>query len=135
MTKNIWGSPFATQRKPKEAKEPKEKTEPKEKPKKVSRLSRADVRLLLDCSASAINDGLIAWTERWMTQLIQERAFPPHLNRAGAYQYLLDFLGEGATEVLNAIRRDHYGWGSGTQPNGDAGVSEFDFLMGVPMVV
>ena len=130
MTKNIWGSPFATQRKPKE---PKEKAEPKEKPKKIPRLTRSDVRLLLDCAASAINDALIAWTERWMTQLIQERAFPPHLNRAGAYQYLLDFLGEGATEVLNAIRRDHYGWG--TQPNGDAGVSEFDFLMGVPMVV
>jgi len=66
-----------------------------------------------------------------MTQLIQERAFPPHLNRAGAYQYLLDFLGEGATEVLNTIRRDHYG----TQQNVGAGVSEFDFLTGVPMVV
>ena len=129
MTKNIWGSPFsADQRKPRE---PKEKTEPKEKPKKIPRLSRADVRLLLDCPASAINESLIAWVERWMTQLIQERAFPPHLSRAGAYQYLLDFLGEGATEVLNTIRRDHYG----IQRNGDAGVSEFDFLMGVPMVV
>ena len=129
MTKNIWGSPFsADQRKPRE---PKEKTEPKEKPKKIPRLTRSDVRLLLDCPTNAINESLIAWTQRWMTQLIQERAFPPHLSRAGAYQYLLDFLGEGATEVLNTIRRDHYG----IQRNGDAGVSEFDFLMGVPMVV
>ena len=133
MTKNIWGSPFsADQRKPRE---PKEKTEPKEKPKKVSRLSRSDVRLLLDCPANAINEAMISWTERWMTQLIQEKAFPPHLARSGAYQYLLDFLGEGATEVLNAIRREHYGWGSGIQPNGGAGVNEFDFLIGVPMVV
>ena len=129
MTKNIWGSPFSTdQRKPRE---PKEKAEPKEKPKKIPRLTRSDVRLLLDCPASSINETLIAWVERWMTQLIQERAFPPHLNRAGAYQYLLDFLGEGATEVLNTIRRDHYG----TQQNVGAGVGEFDFLTGVPMVV
>jgi hypothetical protein len=131
MTKNIWGSPFSNDQR--KAKEPKEKTEPKEKPKKIPRLSRSDVRLLLDCSAADISEGLIAWTERWMTQLIQERAFPPHFVRAGAYQYLLDFLGDGATEVLNAIRRDHYGWG--TRPNGGAGVSEFDFLIGVPMVV
>ena len=130
MTKNIWGSPFATLRKPKEPKEKAEPT-PKEKPKKIPRLTRSDVRLLLDCAASAINETLIVWVERWMTQLIQERAFPPHLSRAGAYQYLLDFLGEGATEVLNTIRRDHYG----TQRNVDAGVGEFDFLMGVPMVV
>jgi hypothetical protein len=132
MTKNIWGSPFATLRKPRE---PKEKTEPsrepKEKPKKIPRLSRADVRLLLDCPASSINETLIVWVERWMTQLIQEKAYPPHLSRAGSYQYLLDFLGEGATEVLNTIRRDHYG----TQRREDAGVGEFDFLMGVPMVV
>ena len=101
----------------------------------MSRLSRSDVRLLLDCPANAINEALIAWTQRWMTQLIQEKAFPPHLARSGAYQYLLDFLGEGATEVLNAIRREHYGWGSGIQPNGGAGVNEFDFLIGVPMVV
>jgi len=133
MTKNIWGSPFSTDQR--KAKEPKEKTEPKEKPKKIPRLSRSDVRLLLDCSATDISEGLIAWTERWMTQLIQERAFPPHLVRSGAYQYLLDFLGDGATEVLNAIRRDHYGWESGIRPNGGAGVSEFDFLIGVPMVV
>ena len=132
MTKNIWGSPFAAQRKPKETKEQKEKkTEPKEKPKKVSRLSRSDVRLILDCPAASINESVIAWVERWMTQLIQERSFPPQLVRAGAHQYLLDFLGEGATEVLNAIRREYYE----TQRREDAGVGEFDFLMGVPMVV
>lgn len=133
MTKNIWGSPFSTDQR--KLREPKEKTEPKEKSKKIPRLSRSDVRLLLDCAANVINEALISWTERWMTQLIQERAFPPHLVRSGAYQYLLDFLGDGATEVLNAIRRDHYGWGSGTRPNGGAGVNEFDFLIGVPMVV
>jgi len=129
MTKNIWGSPFAAQRKPKETKE---KTEPKEKPKKkVPRLSRSDIRLILDCPAASINESVIAWVERWMTQLIQERSFPPQLVRAGAHQYLIDFLGEGATEVLNAIRREYYE----TQRREDAGVGEFDFLMGVPMVV
>jgi hypothetical protein len=132
MTKNIWGSPFsADQRKAKEQKQKTEPKEPKEKPKKVSRLSRADVRLILDCPAASINESVIAWVERWMTQLIQERSFPPQLVRAGAHQYLLDFLGEGATEVLNGIRREYYE----TQRREDAGVSEFDFLMGVPMVV
>jgi len=133
MTKNLWGSPFATQRKPKETKESKE---PKEKPKKVSRLSRSDVRLLLDCPASAINDVVLCWVERWMTQLMQERSFPPHLCRAGGYQYLLDFLGDGATEVLNAIRSDFFGKQiSLTQNGGDGCGDEFAFLMGVPMVV
>jgi len=131
MTKNIWGSPFnKDQKKPKEARTPKE-----EKPKKVPRLTKSDVRMLLDCSAGSINEPLVCWVERWMTQLMRERSFPPHLCRAGAYQYLLDFLGDGATEVLNAIRRDHYGSGSGIQPNGDADVGEFGFLLGVPMVV
>jgi hypothetical protein len=124
MTKNIWGSPFGKdQRKPKESKE--------EKPKKVARLTKSDVRMLLDCSAGCINEPLLCWVERWMTQLIQEKAYPPHLCRAGAYQYLLDFLGDGATEVLNAIRQDHYG----TQQREDADVDEFGFLLGVPMVV
>jgi len=124
MTKNIWGSPFGKdQRKPKEPKE--------EKPKKVPRLTKSDVRMLLDCSAGCINEPLLCWVERWMTQLIQEKAYPPHLCRAGAYQYLLDFLGDGATEVLNAIRQDHYG----TQQREDADVNEFGFLLGVPMVV
>jgi len=124
MTKNIWGSPFGKdQRKPKEPKE--------EKPKKVPRLTKSDVRMLLDCSAGCINEPLLCWVERWMTQLIQEKAYPPHLCRAGAYQYLLDFLGDGATEVLNAIRQDHYG----TQQREDADVDEFGFLLGVPMVV
>jgi len=124
MTKNIWGSPFGKdQRKPKESKE--------EKPKKVARLTKSDVRMLLDCSAGCINEPLLCWVERWMTQLIQEKAYPPHLCRAGAYQYLLDFLGDGATEVLNAIRQDHYG----TQQREDADVNEFGFLLGVPMVV
>jgi len=129
MTKNIWGSPFGKdQKKPKEEKTPKE-----EKPKKVPRLTKSDVRMLLDCSAGCINEPLLCWVERWMTQLMRERSFPPHLVRAGGYQYLLDFLGDGATEVLNAIRRDHYG--SGIQLNEDADVNEFGFLMGVPMVV
>jgi hypothetical protein len=129
MTKNIWGSPFGKdQKKPKEPKEPKE-----EKPKKIPRLTKSDVRMLLDCSAGSVSEPLVCWVERWMTQLMRERSFPPHLVRAGAYQYLLDFLGDGATEVLNAIRRDHYGLGN--PPNGDADVNEFGFLLGVPMVV
>jgi len=128
MTKNIWGSPFGKDQKVKEPKAPKE-----EKPKKVPRLTRSDVRMILDCSAGSINDTAIAWVERWMIQLIRERSYPPHLARAGAYQYLLDFLGDGATEVLNEIRRDHYG--SGTQQRGDADGDEFGFLLGVPMVV
>ena len=129
MTTNIWGSPFGKdQKKPKEPKAPKE-----EKPKKVPRLTKSDVRMLLDCSAGSINEPLLCWVERWMTQLMRERSFPPHLVRAGGYQYLLDFLGDGATEVLNAIRRDHYG--SGIPPSVDADVGEFGFLMGVPMVV
>jgi len=128
MTKNIWGSPFGKdQKKVKEEKAPKE-----EKPKKVPRLTKSDVRMLLDCSAGSINDTAIAWVERWMIQLIRERSYPPHLARAGGYQYLLDFLGDGATEVLNAIRRDHYGLG--TQQREDADGDEFGFLMGVPMV-
>jgi len=129
MTKNIWGSPFGKdQKKPKEPKAPKE-----EKPKKIPRLTKSDVRMLLDCSAGCVSEPLVCWVERWMTQLMRERSFPPHLCRAGAYQYLLDFLGDGATEVLNAIRRDHYGLG--TPLREDADVNEFGFLLGVPMVV
>jgi hypothetical protein len=128
MTKNIWGSPFG-----KDHKKPKETTPKEEKPKKIPRLTKTDVRMLLDCSAGSINDPLLCWVERWMTQLMRERSFPPHLCRAGGYQYLLDFLGDGATEVLNAIRRDHYG--SGIQQREDADGDEFGFLMGVPMVV
>jgi hypothetical protein len=131
MTKNIWGSPFG-----KDQKKPKEKAPKEEKPKKIPRLTKSDVRMLLDCSAGSINDVVLCWVERWMTQLMQERSFPPHLVRAGGYQYLLDFLGDGATEVLNAIRSDFFGKQIGqTQNGGDGCGDEFAFLMGVPMVV
>ena len=130
MTKNIWGSPFAKDQK--KAREPKEEKAPKEeKPKKVPRLTKTDVRLLLDCSAGSINEIVLCWTERWMTQLIRENCYPPQLARAGAYQYLLDFLGDGATAVLNKIRTDFFG--NRTAKNGDDDEDEFAFLMGVPM--
>jgi hypothetical protein len=67
-----------------------------------------------------------------MTQLIRENSYPPQLARAGGYQYLLDFLGDGATEVLNTIRTDFFGNRSSAK-NGDDDEDEFAFLMDVPM--
>jgi hypothetical protein len=132
MTKNIWGSPFSKDQK--KAREPKEDKPPKEeKPKKVPRLTKTDVRLLLDCSAGSINEVVMAWTERWMTQLIRENCYPPQFARAGAYQYLLDFLGDGATAVLNTIRTDFFGKQSSAKNGGDD-EDEFAFLLDVPTV-
>ena len=126
-----WGNPIR-KKQPKAQKPPKVVIE-KELPlfkKEALKITRAEAKKVLGVSGLMSHNDT-AWVERWLSQKIAERSYPPQLCGPDAYGLICAFLNQDdSLRLLDEIRADY----ARQKPSDAPPLNPFGFLEGLPEV-
>ena len=109
----MWGSPLKL-KKQKEQSITKTDILPSKEPEKIPKfkpdkpnLTLSEAKKVLGVSGH-LSHSEIAWVERWLSQTVRERSYPPQLAGKDAYGQICLFLNPGdSLALLEAIRADY----------------------------
>lgn len=103
-----WGNPIKRkQPKPEKEQKPKKEEELPLFKKEKLRLTRSETKKVLAVSGP-VGHSDVAWTQRWLDQIIRERSYPPHLSGEDAYALICSFLTPSdSLQLLTQIRADY----------------------------